>query len=407
MPIRAKLAWFLLWIPLSGLAQPRPGEIFRDYVYTNRFGELDAGNTRENLKHMRAGSLQERNLDIYDLGGATRAEINVEYWGGHIGTAGQRLRVNGSTWLDIPQPGNTPTPPQCYYRTLLGSASVPVPLEWLKRGRNVFHFTAGSQICHSFNWGFYWIYSFTVRVYYDPSALAKHALAAKITAPRDGAVVGDRPKFQVQAAGPMAAISRVDLIGHYKDFNWEGDGLFKRWHYITERGQLRHHIGSATSPPFEIEWDTTWIPDQPGPVRVLALVTDANGLTSVTPETSVTLARKGRSVKMYTASNVPEKFGVRKGAKMSCAIDIPNDVKAAKSARLVLSSWSAAHNGEISLNGTRLGGRFGVVHNYSFDSISFSPSVLRKGVNTFGISSNTDHHAAEVNWPGPVVFVEY
>jgi hypothetical protein len=127
----------------------------------------------------------------------------------------------------------------------------------------------------------------------------------------------------------------------------------------------------------------------------------------MTPKVSLALRRPSRSVKMYKPSGVPENFGVRVGRKKTCQIDVPDDLSRAREIRLVLSTWSAAHDGEIGLNETKLRDRIGVIHNYSFDSIPVPANVVKKGSNTFYIASPTQHHAAEVNWPGPVLLVEF
>ena len=51
--------------------------------------------------------------------------------------------------------------------------------------------------------------------------------------------------------------------------------------------------------------------------------------------------------------------------------------------------------------------RVGLVHNYSFNPIPVPVNLLVKGTNAFYLFSSTEEHAAEVNWPGPVLFVEY
>lgn len=385
-------------------ADAGPGDVFREYTYANRFHELDPGATNPGSASLRVGSGEEKNLDIFGLGSAVRAELSVEYWGGHSGTSDQKFRVNGNDWIQIPQPKNTPTPPQCYYRTVLGRATVPLPLEHLKRGHNVFQFAAVRQICHSFNWGFFWVYAFTVRVYYKPSS---PETTGEITTPADDARIGDFPRLTAKAASTHHTISRVDYIAHYEDFNWEGDGVYRQWHYQTERGALRHHVGTATAPPYAVTWDTSWVPDQDQPVRIVAWITNNDGVTYVTPEVKVTLSRLGRSVKMYKPYDVPEVFGVRVKQRKTCKIDVADDPAKAAAARLFLSTWSAAHAEEIGLNGRVLVKSIGAIHNYSYDAIPVPLDAIRKGVNTFHIYSGTQEHAAEVNWPGPVLMLEF
>ncbi len=386
-------------------AGPVPGDIFREYTYGRRFGEVDPGAKRPGpqVDGMRAAAMGERVLEVPTLSGAVRAEVSVEYWGGHIGTSDQKFQVNGGEWIRIPQPEGTAGRPQCYYRTLLGRATVPVPLEQLRNGRNVFRFTAGPQLCYSFDWGFYWVYSFTLRLYYAPATLPD----ARIVSPAVGGEIRDYPRLALEARATREPIARVEFLGHYEDFNWEGDGTFRQWHYITERGSLARHIGSATAPPYAVTWDTTWVPDQDRQVRIAARVTNLAGFIYMTPEVSVRLRREGRSVRMYKASEVPEAFGVRVGKRKECKIPVNGPLENARAARLVLSTWSAAHGDEIGLNGMKIAGPIGLVHNYSFDALSVPLRLLRAGDNVFSIFSNTTEHAIEVNWPGPVLLVEY
>ena len=292
---------------------------------------------------------------------------------------------------------------ECYYRTLL-RATVEVPLDQLKQGANRFQFRAEPQICHGFDWGFYWVYAFTARVYYDGSRAHP---TGEILSHEDGGRMGEFPRFVVDARSVESPIQRVDVIANYEDFNWEGDGIFRQWHYIMERGQLKHHVGSAFAAPWAVNWDTEWIPDQDQPVEVAARITDNTGLTYLTPSRKLKFERTGRSVKMYKAKDVPEVFGVRVGRRLSCNIPIDGKLETARNARLVLSTWSAAHDGEISINKKKLVDRIGLVHNYSFDSIPVQAKTLKAGDNTFEIFSNTKEHAPEVNWPGPVLLVEY
>jgi hypothetical protein len=110
---------------------------------------------------------------------------------------------------------------------------------------------------------------------------------------------------------------------------------------------------------------------------------------------------------MYRATEVPEAFGVRVKKRMTCKIPVPDSPQGATRARLLLSTWSAAHADEIGWNDRKLVERVGVVHNYSFDTIPVPLDLLHQGDNQFYIYSATTEHAAEVNWPGPVLLVEF
>lgn len=396
--------WRILLVAIAAgplAAEPRGGEWFREFTYATRFSVLNPAAEAPNLETQGRQAMAERFLEI-ELGGARRAEVVVAYWGGHIGASGQAFQINGNGWIEIPQPQGTPTAPQCYHRTLL-RATVEAPIAHLRTGLNAFRFRAGPQICHSSERGPYWVYSFTVRLYDDAPA---HAPTGSIVSHSSGDVIGDFPQFLVEARSTHHPVVSVDWIAKYEDYNWEGDGIFRQWHYLLENGKLSRHVGSARNPPYRVQWDTRWIPDQTEPVEVAARITDATGLTYQTPSVRLTLRRDGRSVRLYRASQVPEAFAVRAGARRSCVIDVDGDISRIRAARLVLSTFSGAHAEEIGLNGRKLVNRAGLVHNYSFDSIPVPVSLVQRGQNTFHIYSTTQEHAAEINWPGPALLVE-
>lgn len=403
----------LLGASPAAWAQPEPGDVFREYTFTPQesfFSELNPDTERDFDSSSafyldRPHAIKELSLD---LEGATRAEMSVEYWGGHIGTSEQRFRVNGNAWTALPQPKGTPGAPECYFRTLLG-APVPVPLEQLRGGANQFQFHAGPQRCHSFNWGMYWIYSFTVRVYYNPSEVDHPT--GRITAPASGTELHENPVLAASASSPNASVNRVDFIGRYRDFDWEGNGVFRQWHYQTQQGRWRKHIGTAERPDYKVVWNTKWVPDQNRPVQLMAKITDNRGVSYMTPTVEAAFARPNRSVKMYPCQEVPEYFGVRTGSKKSCTISVDNDLSEATAARLMLSTWSAVSHSSsvhgIRINGALVANNFGRFHDYSFDLLDPALENVEEGANEITIYSESDGHPLEVNWPGPALFVEY
>jgi len=387
------------------LGGPGPGEVFREHTYARRWGEVDPEGTSEGAKGMRPRAQRTRIVSIDTLDGATRAEVSVQYWGGHIGTSDQKFRVNESDWFQIPQPRNTPTEPQCYHRTVVGDNPVEIPLKLLKKGKNVFRFTCGKQIRHGFNWGLYWIYSFTVRVYYRSST--PH-VKGEITAPTSGSEIGEKPVITARIDGDPQNVKQVDFLALYEDYDWEGNGVFRQWHWQFRDGKVSRHVGTASEPPYSVTWDTTWVPDQDAPVAFIARIVGKDGTIYMTrPVSDVTFKREGRSVKMYKATDVPEAFAVRARRNWkACRLDVPDPLDSAKQARIVLSTWSAAHAEEIGLNQHKLVDNVGPVHDYSFDAIPVPLKAIAKS-NRFYVHSTTEHHAAEVNWPGPVMLIEF
>ena len=111
---------------------------------------------------------------------------------------------------------------------------------------------------------------------------------------------------------------------------------------------------------------------------------------------------------MYKPSEVPEVFGVRANRqRQSCVIEVADELKGATEAKLLLSTWSADHAEEIGFNDKKLVNKVGLVHEASFDTIPVPLELIKQGKNEFYIFSTTEHHAAEVNWPGPVLLVEF
>ncbi len=394
-------------------------EVFREFTFKSgaapmsyAFAVLDPNATHQSVRQ--AWAVKAKRMDprpvALDLAHAKSAELSVEYWGGHIGTSEQRFKVNGHDWMDLPQPAGTPREPQRYYRTLHGNNAVPIPLDHLSDGENIFQFGAGRQIAYNFNLGFYWLYDFTVRVFYDAS---RPHPTGEILSPKPGAVFAEKLELEARASSPNGAIARVEFIGEYDDFDWDGDGIWREWQFSTEHGVLQHHLGTAASAPWCATWDARWLPDQSRPVRIRARITDATGITFLTPPVeNLAQKRTKRSVRMFKSADVPERFASRDGkASSKCTIVVDGDFTNAKSARLVVSTWSASTDDdsihELRFNGERLANRFGQFHNYSFNTLDVPLVRLKPGANDIDLYSTFKGHMIEINWPGPVLLVEF
>jgi len=393
----------------SPLYGPLPGDVFREYTWKDDMIRVCwRGNQNPAAQGLCATfpDMKEYCLDIGDLDGALKAEMVFEYWGGHLGTSDQKFKVNGGEFIPLPQPVNAPTAPEWYCRNLLGPA-VPILLSDLKVGRNVFQFASGPQTKYNFDWSWYFGYAFTVRVYYDA---AKPHPTAQVTSPAPGSSIGDWPLLESARPHRVDRNERVDYVGYYEDFDWEGNGIYRQWHYQYRFGEMTRHLGTAvTAVPYGVVWDTTWLPDQDEPIKIMARITDRwTGISTMTEAVdSILLVRPNRSVRMYKPYDVPENFGVRVGQRKGCKIDVNGDLSRARAARLVLAGWSMAHADEIGLNGHVVVQRVGRTDDYSYSVIEVPLDALREGTNEFYLFSGTEHHAAEVCWPGPVLMVAY
>ncbi len=397
---------------MLSLAPAKAQEVFREFTPHHgagpevHFGELDPGTKRKSPAASRPRHVPKP--VTLDLAEATRAELSFEYWGGHIGTSGQRFQINGGGWVDLPQPAGTPGDPHVFHRTLLGNNAVAVPLAQLREGENSVQFAAGPQIAFSFDWGFYWIYDFTVRVFYAP--VRPHP-TGEIVVPAGNDGFDDALAVEARAASPNGDISRVEYLADCDDFDWDGDGVWREWQFTTHHGVLQHHVGTASAAPWRVIWDTRWLPDQTHPVRLRARITDSTGITYLTPPVEVRQQRINRGVRMFKSGDVPEYFSARMSHEKQCSIDLPDDLSGVKAAQLLVSTWSGSTDDdsvhELRLNGERLANRFGQFENYGFNRIEVPVARLRPGRNEVTVYSTFKGHALEINWPGPVLLVEF
>jgi hypothetical protein len=345
-------------------------------------------------------------LEISDLERAVRAEISFYYWGGHIGTSNQKFRVNSGEQLPITQPA-TPGRPECYYRTVAGRSAVQFPLELLAPGKNRFAFFCGDQICHGYNWPHYWIYNYVVRIHYDPE---KPCAKGVFKSPSGGDVIGDFPEMEIETLHPEK-VKSVDFIPWCTAFDQDGDGKYRDWQYMVKGSKWNGTAGTALHLPFWAVWDNTWIPDQDS-VHFMARITDFNGYCYMTEATGYfKLQRKNRAVKMFFPVSVNEAFGVRAGQRQQCRIKVDErTLRQATAARLAVSTWSGQAEEEdvvhdIGINGYRIAGNFGILHNDRI-SILEVPVIRLEKENSVYIHSGTEGHALEINWPGPALLVE-
>ncbi len=438
---------------------PQPGDVFRQFQDDLSGRQMTAVCNASGDRCRGVPSEQQRRALNVDLANAVRAEAIFEYWGGHLASTQQEFNVNGGPWTPYPDIQGIPsdTLPTCYFRTLT-NAITPLPLTGTGGVRppgstgNIvtvnYRYRIGPQRslpqCASgtnFYWGNMWIYEVTTRIYYNTNVPRPDGA---IIAPANGAVITENlsanqtPLIRVRAQAPSGrTIARVDLIGNYFDYDWDGDGVLREWHYALRHGVWENMIGTRTAPSrgtatngeYDFTWNTEWVPDQDQPVQLMARITDSAGVSYMTPAVTVTFNRVGRSVRMYTTWSdyygqrvfgPPRNFGFNTYSQprigKTAFISIPDPLTNATRARFLLYSWS----GRSSVSGSRTtvavnrrsiwpDRAFGVFHGYSFDAVIFNDprAFLTQGDNILRIWSNRTDHALEVLWPGPALFVEY
>jgi hypothetical protein len=386
---------------------PQPGEVFKEF-FAKDFGMYKNGATSDSVEVV---------AHIDDLKYAVRAELSVIESHAHIGTSDRSFRINNGEKRAFYKP-DVQNEGYCYHYQHYGRAATGFPLQELDEGDNTIKFYLGKQVCYGFNWpGWGNMGGVVLRVYYDPDK--KGHPEGEIVAPLPNSEITDNLIIKVNIKENQRSIVRVDIIGNYYGFPFDGTEKFQNWHYHYQTGSANWHgqVDSRTRPPYNFYWNLKWIPDQDKPINLAARITDETGISFITQAVEgLTLKRNMRSVKMYICPNLPEKFQSRLSEKMSCIIPIPDDIDKAESALLQSITWPGHLEGKyksiMSLNGTTL-----VLienteneidrHHYYPSEVPINIRLLKKGENTFSIFSDTEGHMAEVYWPGPAILVAY
>lgn len=403
---------FFLLTAIPALAQPEAGDVYREY--SKHVGSDDWRVTDPNVEVEKA-KLRLPNpvhhIHIDDLDMAINAEVLIDRWGGHVRTYDHQIRFNQNDWIQIPGLKTTPQGHEPEMYCYQDNPIIEIPLDHLKQGDNTYEAT-----CRGVHWGQWGLYSVILRIYYDPKTKS-HPLG-RITTPSTGDTFEEYPEIEIEALS-KEGFARVDILSYYDGIDVDGDGLYQEYHqnyHQPERGQpavINHHVGTSTTPPYRIVWDTRWIPEQPkNNIKIIARIQDNKGYWYVTnPIENLRLIREGSTVILYKPFDIPEKFSVRKNReKMSCNFNIPEDHDLAQIAEASIHyrTWNGTDefHKDLKINNWphNIGGK---KHHYAYSSFLIPKNILKHGENVISFHSETHHHGCEVLWPGPTVVVRY
>lgn len=395
------------WVP--GKPQsggPQPGDVFREYLWTHTTG--DAGGSLRVGGRLDYGGGPIVLPHELDLEQATRAEIVVEKLLCHDGTRGLSISVNSNAWLTLPEAPGIPEPQWEYMHHTY--PVVTVPLSQLQLG-------AGNQVRlrvsdeHPWNWPQNLIYGVHVRIYYDPTR--KPHPMGRLVSPLPGASLGTQVTLAAVASSSRGGIRQVDFLGHYEDVNLQGDGAYTQWQYHYHRAVLTNHLGSVTSAPWRMLWDTSWVPDQSKPFRLAARITDETGLTYFTEAVGgLTFQRGGVSVELCKPCDVPRQWLTRKGEHRQ-KFRVAGDLRQAVAAQLIWVSWSPGYMEGLYLNDHKVLDREGPKYAYHIHRVPVPDlKMLQPGENVLRTGKTPLYdgqivHGMELNWPGIMVLIQY
>lgn len=403
--------------PCAAQSKPQPGDLYREYSLHNggnlnwRVTDPQAVNKFERASQFLPNPRLE--LTVEDLEHAIRAEAMLDRWGGHRGTVRKRIRFNGNDWIVVPEIQNTPDGIRPEHLMFQDNPVVDVPLEHFRKGQNIVE--GGCDEEGGFGWGQWGMYSLTLRVYYDPESKPDRRISGQIISPSSGDVLSDDPIIELTADATLG-VARIDVLASYDGYDEDGDGRYDGWHeshFQLVRGEpneIRDHVGTLWKQPYQVSWNTHWIPDQDEKsISLIARVQDTHGYWTVTePVTGLTLRRDDVQVQLYRARDVPEDFAVRNEQTLRCYFDIPetDSLELATEAAIHLRTWHGwdGHHHPLKVNDHSFPIQ-GKNHFYDYDLLPLPTSALRPGENVFEISSDTEHHMLEVLWPGPALVV--
>ena len=336
----------------------------------------------------------------------TGAELYLEMWGGHPGTAGKRVSVNGRNTYWFPRLGAEDG--HCTY-------SYPVfPLERgdLVNGWNAFQLALDQGTTF---WGHMLVDEACLRVALTNQHpdMVKLGLA-NFTRRVKAETRGDTMQLSLDGAGELQSrIARVDYQAWYSGYDENGNRRDTDWHGFTHNRKPGAFAGSATVAPFESKWDIAMLPAQKNvAVRALVRFQDAPDLVYVTAATTALTIpdRAGANVELYYAHDLPLSFWSRAKNKKTCSIVLDVEPSKIERAELCVVTWTGGP-GEVkdyfTINGRHFPVAEGSKHLPQFSRLSVDPSLLKQGTNTLELLSDTEHHGIEVVYPGPALMVRY
>ena len=402
--------WMHLWRN-DEIAPSKSGSLYKEYPWAP--SQLDSnelflrvgGRLDYTLKSDNNDKIDKQGFITFpksiDLSQAARAELIVERVQSHEDTKNMRIQVNNSPWLPVPDPARILNPASDFMFHY--NAAVAVPLDYLSEQ---VRFRIKVDTTQRWQWPQNLVYGLVLRVYYQPE---KASPEVSLT----GLNPYDTLREEVTLGiSPTEEVAQVDFIGLYEDVNWQGDGVYRQWQYDYHQGQLTHHLGSTSKAPFQITWNTAWVPDQRDSLQVMARVHFQDGLIYHTaPVVGLQLDREHR-VELIKPYQQSANWATREGVKGE-KIQVSHKFNQEAEARLYWKSWSPCYSHGLTVNGHSLPSPDNLPcyqyyeHEQKIDSIAF----FQTGENTIATQKTPLYdgkmvHGMEVQWPGIMLKVK-
>ena len=409
-----QLVIVLHWMVLGLFAQPAPGDVFRDYIWT-------MPNEKTHEPFLRVGGPFDYHKQpekfpkaVYhdgeiafpgsiDMKNAIKAELVIEKMQCHDETKNLKIEFNSSGFMPVPEPDGIPVPQSDYLHHI--NSIMELPLEHIKPSGNRFEMMLGEQ--HVDHWPQHLIYGIVLRIYYDnkPSELNGSILV------NTNNMITENTKMRFQPEMP-GNIEKVHFIGHYNGINYEGNGNYHRWHYHYHHGEMSYHVGTAAGPSFESHWNTEWLPDQEQPITLAAWIQGVDGLIYFHPGTGNLMLDRNYSIKLYQPYDQPKNW-VTRTEKHSEKIRIKENLDNAVAAKLIWRSWSPGYMNGLYINDFVVFTRKGPEYRYKTMCVETREmQFFQTGENIIATGMTPRYHGEkvhgmEVQWPGIMVLIKY
>jgi len=417
---RSIISIFLLASVLHGRTMI-PG-VYREYTVETRQGNdwrvTDPGVSRDDAKAFLPNPVFQ--IEGVDLTDASQVKLTMHHWAGHGGTEGQQIIINGEHRLDVPLNEGFENRRQHLYLNC-DNPVLDVPLDWLQSGTNTFEGTIAEELQGKHWWGQWGWYWFKLRVYVDSTDQSVPDSRIVVDAP--GKRINGKTLTLSLESEEMDQIQSVQYYAKYVGFDENGDGATFDWHGFDDLAQeSSQNVGGSQQQPFVVDWDVSWIPDQPGTISFIAVLQLDDGLFRVTQPVEGFSIERDYSVKLIQAISWPTQL-IRNGTVGSAPLFVPGEypLESVEAARLVVRTWNGRNNEagstpvKINESGFMSGIITGKDHYYGYDNkpvpvellIPPHPSEVNKGRINLQFTSTTKHHGSEILAPGPCLLLRW
>jgi hypothetical protein len=401
--------FLLLTVYHPSYSQPQPGDIFREYIwvtpegnnssYLRVGGKLDYGVKQKIYPDIKFSGRNIPLGHIIDLNKAIKAEVVIEKVLCHFGTRNLRISFNDNEFIVFPEADSIPEPQDMYMHHFHPVAEL--PLSNLKQGgENVFSL----QVDEAPRWQQNLIYGVLVRVYYEKDdRLKDFTLTARAT---------EDDHVMLGLNGSAKSVLSVDYLAKYYGPDFNGNGIYNDWNHSLHRGQLVNHPGSSSKKPFNVSWDTRWIPSQNKEIMLSARIHFKDGIIGMPATINYIFSPRDYNVELCTPREVPQKWITRLGEGKQ-AFFVNGEPSLIDEVQLVFNSWSPGYLNGIYINDfivfTREGPRYEHMQHHI---LIRETDIFQQGENILktGLTPRFDNkmvHGTEIMWPGIMVLIKY